>query len=620
MISKFSKMQNSIFAKIILTITALSFVSLFGVSSYISTANSNKAVIKVDDIEISQSEFSYLLQKELSRLNNLSGDDDAAAGERKKEIAMALAKAKLEDAVLENAMKKYGIDITDSLVNQIIYASPQFQANGQFDRDTYNWYLNRNNLTEKELIANIKRSVARRILVDSQVAGVKVPQVLQKQMEKILGQRRTFKYIKLVNAEAKIDREPTAEEIDQYYKDFGEEFTVPEKRDVTVMYLPLEAIENTIAVSKEEIDSYYKEHIDEYEQPEQRELQQLIFNTREEALTAAQKIAEGADFASLAADKDQFLDMGYVSADGMAEEMSSAFSLEKGQVSAPVEFNGSWMLLKVADIKPAETMPRPLADAKIAAELRQEKAYDGSYEIVSAIEDKIGAGAKLAEIAAAYNITPVRVNGLAEDGSSLNNHAELNEILHNQDVIDEAFSYNEGEVSRMIEGDSGFIALQVEKIYEPHQQNKEEALDKIKRLWKESEQSTITNELADNIQHDLEAGDSLHDVAERYGLSVRKTMPITRGETFDVMKYGDMKNLFAAAPHEAQIIKTGDDYVIAETNNLYDDSASLSEEEKAVLAQALSAQMSQEMAEALLKDYAENYDIEVNYNRMGLSD
>ncbi|MBP1532467.1 MAG: SurA N-terminal domain-containing protein, partial [Alphaproteobacteria bacterium] len=70
MINKFGKMRDSWFTKIILSITALSFMSLFGVSGYINYANSNKSVIKVDDIEISQSEFSYLLQRQLLTLKS----------------------------------------------------------------------------------------------------------------------------------------------------------------------------------------------------------------------------------------------------------------------------------------------------------------------------------------------------------------------------------------------------------------------------------------------------------------------------------------------------------------------------------------------------------------------
>ena len=61
-------------------------MSLFGVSGYINTANSNKPVIKVDDLEISQSEFNYLLQKELTKLKDTDTLDQEQAEARKAEV------------------------------------------------------------------------------------------------------------------------------------------------------------------------------------------------------------------------------------------------------------------------------------------------------------------------------------------------------------------------------------------------------------------------------------------------------------------------------------------------------------------------------------------------------
>ena len=81
-----------------------------------------------------------------------------------------------------------------------------------------------------------------------------------------------------------------------------------------------------------------------------------------------------------------------------------------------------------------------------------------------------------------------------------------------------------------------------------------------------------------------------------------------------------MKSLFGAAKNEPQYIKQGEDYIIAETTAVYDDSASLTPQEKEAVSRVMYASMVQEMSEALLKDFAKNYKVEVNYNRMGLVD
>ena len=54
MITKLRKAQDSWVAKSILVLTALSFMSLFGISGYINGAAGNRAVIKVNDRTVSQ--------------------------------------------------------------------------------------------------------------------------------------------------------------------------------------------------------------------------------------------------------------------------------------------------------------------------------------------------------------------------------------------------------------------------------------------------------------------------------------------------------------------------------------------------------------------------------------
>lgn len=644
MISTFSKMHNSLFTKIILTITALSFMSLFGVSGYINSANSNKPVIKVDNLEISQSEFNYMLQKELSKLKDMDSANPEEAEARKAEISAELAKIKLDDLLLENTMKKFKVDVTDSLVSQIIQISPQFLNNGQFDREMYKWYMNKNNLTEKDLVAEIKRNIGRKILVETQVEGFKVPEVLQSQMQKVLGQRRTFKYIKLAAADAKIDRKPSQEELDQYYEDFTEDFRVPEKRDVKVLSLPLEAIEKSINVSDDEINTYYKEHIEEYEQPEKRHVLQLAFEDEESAKKAEAELA-AKDFMAVAAENGQSAedtDFGDVAKSDLSDELADVvFSLAKGQISKPENINGGWQILKVTDIIPASSTPRAQANAQIKKTIQEERAYDGSYELMTSIEDKLGAGATLQEIADSFDIALTKVKDLTEDGSFYSAltysalkeaknltedgssdavNVDIAELVKNKDVIDAAFSYNAGEVSQTIEGDDGLIVVEVEKIHESHIQPENEVTAKITKLWQESEKVSITQELVDNINHDLEAGDTLSEVAGRYNLPVMKTMPITRGETFADLNFNDMKTLFSAGKEEAKVLQHGDDYLIAETNEVYDDSSALSQEDKNFLKQALQAEMAQEMADALLHGYAKDYKVEVNYGRMGIND
>ena len=80
--------------------------------------------------------------------------------------------------------------------------------------------------------------------------------------------------------------------LDQIYDDMSDELMIPEKRDITLMYLSQDDIEKSIEVTPEEIAAYYKEHIDEYEKPEQRRVMQMVFDDENTAKAVASALSE----------------------------------------------------------------------------------------------------------------------------------------------------------------------------------------------------------------------------------------------------------------------------------------------------------------------------------------
>lgn len=625
MISKFSKMRDSWFTKAILTITALSFISLFGVTGYINTANNNRTVIKVDDIELSQSEFSYLLQREISKIKALTDDDIASDDELHDQIANSLLQAKLNEAILDNTMKKYHIDFKASLISSIILRMPQFAINGRFDNQQYKWYLNRMGMNENELVANIKRDLAKSILIDSQVAFAKVPEILRKQMQKVMGERRTFKYAKISPNDAKITRTPTDEELEQYYDDLKEEFTEQETRDIELFFLSQDDLEKNIKVSDEEIDAYYKEHIEEYEQPEKRFVLQMVFDNEDEAQDAYKRVSSGGDFveiATAAGQQKSDVELGYVAQNDLIPELADAvFSLADGLVSEPLKIDNSWQVIKVQGIQKPQKTDAKKAREEITSILKQEKVYDGNYDIIDSIEDQIGAGKQLSEIAKGYNKQLHSLKNISDDSQNNNvTDEKLSAVLQDKDLLEEIFSYNEGEITKVLETDEGIVAAYISQVNVPHLLPFEDVKEKLNTIWLENEKSSVIQELVDNVEHDIEAGDDVLSVAKRYNLQVKNTMPVTRAENFAELSFEAMRELFSMPKNYPTVLTSGDDYILAETTNIYDDTASLSENDKRFLDEALASEMAQEMSDALLKDFASDYKIEVNYSRAGLSE
>lgn len=71
--------------------------------------------------------------------------------------------------------------------------------------------------------------------------------------------------------------------------------------------------------------------------------------------------------------------------------------------------------------------------------MKKDRAYDEAYEISAQIEDKIGAGAGLSDIAKEMNVKIYDVQGLTEDGKARKEPAAYAALLKSNDFVDTAF-------------------------------------------------------------------------------------------------------------------------------------------------------------------------------------
>ena len=626
MITKLAKAQKGWVAKLILTLTALSFMSLFGVSSYISNANNNRAVIKVDNMEILQSQFSYLAQNELATATKLLGEDKELTEDMRIAIVYGLSQKLLADTVMDRTANKHNVVFSPNFIHNLIVNDASFRdENGKFDRDIFREVLSRSSLSEAEYVKAVSRNLARRLIIDAQVLNINTPKVLLDAETKVNNKRRTFKYINIKPSEMKIDRDISDEEVNQYYEDFSTNFMEPERRDLTVLYVPMQNIYDSIIISDEDIKFYYDDNKSDYETPETRQVLQMIFDDETTANKAYFELAQNKDFYEVAREianqTDEDTDLGFASRDElMAELAAEVFALNKGEYTKPVYVNDMWQIMKVADIKEGTKTDYEVAKTEIEKILKDEKLYDASYDVLASIEDKLGAGTDLETIATELGLTVGKVSGYAEDKTAKSVADGLGNLVSSADFTDMAFIYATGETSQVLETDDGLFAVRVDAVNETHPKPLSEVRNDIVKLWSDNEQSAIAQEKLNDVMHDLENGDNLSDVGPRYGLDVYNSRPITRNETFSNVSYTDVRAMFSEALNTPRQMQYGNDYVVAVAVEDFDNSVELTDEEKELVKRNASGLMTRAFADALLKSYADEYKIRVKYKLMGLTD
>ena len=627
MISKIRKYQDSWLTKAILALTALSFMSLFGISGYVNRAGKNRAVIKVDNMEILQDEMNNKLQNSIRKAKDMFGGNIEISDETRKNILSGLVKQNAQDMIIARQAQKVGANISDELIEKIISSQPEFMdASGRFSPALLHRQLAYFDMTENEYISDLKQSVLRQHIIYSPVDKIAFPKFMNKYVAKITNQEKIFQYVTINPADMKIDRNISEEEIEQYYQDFAPQFEEPESRDVAYIELKTDKLAANMEISEEDIASYYKENIADYVVPEKRQVLQMVFDDEHSAKDALKALQKGEDFYQVAAnlahqDKETTF-LGEVTEDSMLQELSDAvFDAKLNEVVGPLNTEFGWHVLKVSKIIAKVETPLDDVRAKIAANIRNEQAYDQAQNIINAIEDEIGQGADLDTIAKKYNAPVQMIKGLKEDGSyvtATTNRAQ--NIIEYSDFNETAFSYNEGEISQTIETDEGFIFSEVKKIHDAHIKDLAQVKDDITKIWIENEKSAIAQEVSNDVLTDMEGGDKLSDIASRFKLQLKTTAPVKRGENFAGLNSAQSAEAYQTPLGGYKSVNSSGTITIVAPIKVINANGKIDAEQQGDIATKMNKEMEQNLAEELINSYAKDMDVRIKYKLMGLED
>ncbi len=175
------------------------------------------------------------------------------------------------------------------------------------------------------------------------------------------------------------------------------------------------------------------------------------------------------------------------------------------------------------------------ARSKLTEDLRAQKAAEHLYELSIKIDDAIGGGASLEEVAQKYNFRIVqyqRVNqeGLQDELAEPKPNALPDLTDMDKQIIEKAFGQKEGNPGNMVEaGEGKYFVAKVDRVYPSHKRPFEKVKAKITDLWREQKQNKAAVDLAKEILKDVQAGDLLPVLAQRNNLKVEQIRVSRRG-------------------------------------------------------------------------------------------
>lgn len=626
MIGKIRSVQDSWVMKLILILTALSFMSLFGISGYVSSTTSNKPVIKVDDLVITQAQISNIYNQEVQMAKNLFGDNLDMNENIRNSLLQGIVQKELSNAILEKTAEDNNVHISDALIKKIISSQPDFMdETGKFSAVKMRRLLSASGWTEQKYIDTLRKDIKKLHLVQNVVEGVNIPAYMAEYLFKADNQKKVFKYINIAPENMKIDRKISQEEKEQYYNDFAAQFIEPENRDVSFISLSAKDIAGNMQISNEEIEQYYNDNQDQFVTPETRNVLQMVFPDKDAADKAYGKVKNGADFYAVAksdANQDKgATELGYVQKDMLIGDMGEImFDLSKGQISEPIKSDFGWHIMKVTDIRPMKKTSLESAKSKIAETLRKEHSDDAESNLIAKIEDEIGGGKDIKAIAEELKAPVLVVKALNENGKYASVSGGYESIVKSEDFIETAFSYNPHEVSQVFETDEGYAILSIDNVTETRQKSMDEVSDEIEKMWEINEKNAISQEVVNDVVHDIENGDSIESVAKRFGLTVNTTQPLKKNDTFNGFSMLQVQDLFREDIGSPKAISDDNHQVVVVPTKVINSTAPLSRGDVDNIRKQAGAETAQEMAQQLINGYGSNYRVKVKYKALGFID
>ncbi|MDT9597506.1 peptidylprolyl isomerase [Sphingosinicella rhizophila] len=402
----------------------------------------SSSVASVEGETITTGDVTEQVNRQLARARQRSPELDIATFVRSGAIEQIVG-----DMITSTALLVFGRDIgigaSVDMVNREIAGIPAFQnMAGQFDNDVFRRALAQEKISETKLREEIEASLIQRQMLLPVGGSAQAPRGIALQYASLLLETRSGS-VGLVPAEAMgAGTEPSAQDITTFYNSSKARYTIPERRVIRYATFGREQVAAGSVPTDAEITAFYQRNAASYGPTETRTLSQVVLPDEAAARAFAAKLAAGTSFARAAADAGfsaADTSVGQQSKDAFAKASTAAvanaaFTVAEGAATAPIKSELGWHVVRVDAIN--RTPARPLATVRgeIAAQLGQQKMEQALADLEAKIQDSLGEGSSIEEIARANNLTiretsPITATGAAPGNPDAQTPPEVRPLL-----------------------------------------------------------------------------------------------------------------------------------------------------------------------------------------------
>ena len=519
-----------------------------GIEGYLQN-NSDPVVAKVGDAKITQSQFRVAYDQRYRQLQQLLGENFRADQIDPTRLREGILKDMVQESLLRQHARSNGYRAADATVIDQLKQVPAFQDNGQFSKQRYLEALSRNGWTSERFEAQQRDGLVVEQLRDVVLGSTFVTADEAAANGRLAHQQRDFAFIKFDPAKYLPAIAVTDEEVTKRYDEKKASYQAPERIKLAYVELALEQMPKAEPPSADVLKTLYEaEKASRFTTPEVRRASHILVNFGADKAAARKKAEDlyaqvkgGADFAALArrssddtGSKNKGGDLGAIKrGDSVLPPKFEAalFAMAKtGDVSAPVETEFGWHVIRLDELVPARTQAfeEPEVQKGLLDLYQQAEAQKHFQEKNSKLEElAFDNAASLDAVAKTLDLKVQTTEWFTRTGGT--------DITANAAVIAAAFSpevLTSNENSKPIAIDGAKIVVVRKAEYEaPRQRTLAEVDVMVRQDLKSEKAQAKAKSDADAALAALQGGQPLGAVAKTAGQTVENPGPTARDRT-----------------------------------------------------------------------------------------
>ena len=308
----------------------------------------------------------------------------------------------VDQMVTERAMameaERLGLQVSDAdVADSIRQMVPSLFPDGKFvGKEAYAAMLAQQNMTIDQFETDLKRQVMITRLRDIAMEGTIVTQTEIEAAFRKKNEKLKIEFVHLTADKYKGESQPTAEEMQAFYKANGSRYTVPEKKNLTVLVADQAKLEATLNPTDADLQRLYSQNQEAFRTPERVKARHILLKTQgkpatEEAAIKAKgenllkQIKSGADFAKLAKENSEDPGSGanggdlgdWITHGQMVPEFDKAiFALKVGETSDLVKTMYGYHIVQTLARQDAGVRTFAEVKGELAAQWKKQRVND----------------------------------------------------------------------------------------------------------------------------------------------------------------------------------------------------------------------------------------------------